>query len=120
MFDKKTVAFDIETIPDPDIGRRTLGLAGTDAEVVAEMVHKRREETNGSTDYPQSPFHKVVCVCATIAEHGRIEIRHLSGDSERAILEAFYALAHDRPRLVSWNGGGFDLPVLRYRAMLNG
>ena len=24
------------------------------------------------------------------------------------------------PRLVSWNGGGFDLPVIRYRAMLHG
>ena len=24
------------------------------------------------------------------------------------------------PTLVSWNGGGFDLPVMHYRALING
>lgn len=121
MLDKPLVAFDIETIPDPDIGRRIHGFTGSDADVVREMVHKRREETNGSTDYPQSPFHRIVCICATIAHEGRLEIRRLPGDGERAMIESFYALVRElRPRLVTWNGGGFDLPVLRYRAMHHG
>lgn len=42
-------AFDIETIPDPDIGRRVYGLEGDDATVVHEMVKLRLEETEGST-----------------------------------------------------------------------
>jgi hypothetical protein len=121
MFDKALVAFDIETTPDPGIGRRMHNLTGTDAEVIVEMVHKRREETNGSTDYPQSPFHRVVCICATIVRHARVEIRRLPGDDERTILESFHALVRElSPRLVTWNGGGFDLPVLRYRSMLHG
>ena len=121
MIEKAVVAFDIETIPDPEIGRRVYGLSGTDAEVITNMVHARRADTGGSTDYPQSPFHKIVCVCATIARHGRVEIRRIPGDDERSILEAFYALVREiAPRLVTWNGGGFDLPVMRYRAMKHG
>ena len=43
--------------------------------------------------------------------------------NERSVLEAFFTLLtsdQDPPRLVSWNGSGFDLPVIRYRAMLHG
>lgn len=121
MIDKPVVAFDIETIPDPGIGRRVQGFEGTDAEVIQKMVDARRIDTGGSTDYPQSPFHRVVCICATIAQGGRVEIRNLPGDDERSLLESFYGLVREiGPRLVTWNGGGFDLPVLRYRAMLHG
>jgi hypothetical protein len=121
MLDKPLVAFDIETIPDPDIGRRVHGLAGGDADVIREMVHKRREETDGKTDYPQSLFHRIVCVCATIIRDTRVEIRQLAGEDERDILESFHALVRETsPRLVTWNGHGFDVPVLRYRAMLHG
>src|SRR5258708_24273025 len=103
MLDKPLVAFDIETIPDPDIGRRVHGLTGADADVIREMVHKRREETDGKTDYPQSPFHRIACVCVTIVRDARVEIRQLSGDSERAILETFHALVREmQPRLVTW------------------
>jgi predicted PolB exonuclease-like 3'-5' exonuclease len=87
------------------------------------MVHKRREETNGGTDYPHAPFHKVVCVCTTIIHpDARVEIKSFAGDDERANLAGFYGLVAElaRPRLVSWNGRGFDLPILRYRAMVRG
>ena len=42
---------------------------------------------------------------------------------ERSHLEGFFALFRDAataPRLISWNGSGFDLPVIRYRSMLLG
>jgi len=128
MLDKPLVAFDIETVPDPDAGRRAHGIEGSDVEVVREMVHRRREETNGGSDYPQPAHHRVVCACATIVhpDGPRVELRHLGaggqgagGQGERAEVEGFFALADElaMPRLVSWNGGGFDLPILRYRAM---
>ena len=63
LLDRPIVAFDIETIPDPDIGRRVLEIEGTDAEVVREMVRRRSEETDGKTEYPQSPWHRVVAIC---------------------------------------------------------
>jgi len=127
MLDRPLVAFDIETIPDPGVGRRTFGVEGTDAEVVHEMVRRRREETNGSTEYPQLPWHRVVCVCATIFDPIRrtVEIQHLGGEAldEASHIRGFFRLVGkdlDRPRLVSWNGAGFDLPILRYRAMVHG
>ena len=121
MFDKALLAFDIETIPDPDIGRRVYAFGGTDAEVIKAMVDKRRVDTNGSTDYPQSPFHKVACVCVTIVTDSNVEMRSFGSDDERANIDGFYRLVDTlKPRLISWNGEGFDVPILRYRAMMRG
>jgi len=127
MFDRPVAAFDIETIPDPDLGRRLLQLEGSDAEVVHEMVRRRLEETKGSSEYPQLPWHRVVSVCATVLDpaSGNVSIRALGKEpfDERSHVEGFFGLvggAPPSPRLVSWNGGGFDLPVLRYRALMLG
>ena len=51
------------------------------------------------------------------------EVRTLGSaeDSERELLRQFFGgLAKYTPTLVSWNGSGFDLPVLHYRALLHG
>jgi predicted PolB exonuclease-like 3'-5' exonuclease len=41
--------------------------------------------------------------------------------SEAEIVGRFFdGIARLTPTLVSWNGGGFDLPVLHYRALVNG
>ncbi|MBI3206687.1 MAG: 3'-5' exonuclease [Myxococcales bacterium] len=127
MLDRPLVAFDIETIPDPDIGRRMLGLAGSDAEVVHEMVRVRLEETEGNSEYPQLPWHRIVSICATTldSESGKVSIRALGGEAmdERSHIDGFFHLVSDElesPRLVSWNGSGFDLPVIRYRSMMLG
>jgi predicted PolB exonuclease-like 3'-5' exonuclease len=125
LFDRPIVAFDLETIPDPEVGRRVLGLEGSDLDVVREMARRRREETNGATDFVPLPWHRVVCACATVWDpaHESLQIRALGGDAldERSHLAGFFQLFEEpRPRLVSWNGGGFDLPVLRYRGMRHG
>ncbi|MDF2697967.1 MAG: uncharacterized protein K0S65_6350 [Labilithrix sp.] len=133
MLERRVAAFDIETIPDPDLGRRLLGIDGDDAVVVREMARRRLEETTGKSDYPQLPWHRVVSVCVTELEpeSGAISIRALGGEpfDERSHVEGFFSFVDSAPetetetepvRLVSWNGGGFDLPVLRYRAMLLG
>ncbi|MBX3188537.1 MAG: hypothetical protein KF819_16090 [Labilithrix sp.] len=124
MFDRPIASFDIETIPDPDLGRRLTAIEGTDAEVIHEMVRLRLEETGGRSEYPQLPWHRVVSVCVTTLEPstGAVSVRELGGAAmdERSHVEGFFALASRAPRLVSWNGGSFDLPVLRYRAMVLG
>ena len=41
--------------------------------------------------------------------------------SERELLERFFeGIERFTPDLVSWNGGGFDLPVMHYRCLLHG
>ncbi len=127
LLDRSIIAFDIETIPDPEIGRRLQGIEGTESEIIREMVRRRLEETEGQSEYPQPPWHRIVTICASLLgpKSGRIEIRALGSEAadERSILESFFALFKNEqrpPRLVSWNGSGFDLPVIRYRAMLHG
>jgi hypothetical protein len=42
-------------------------------------------------------------------------------DGEATLIQKFYELiARYSPQLVSWNGGGFDLPVLHYRGLVHG
>src|SRR3954469_6190115 len=127
MFDRPLVAFDIETIPDPEIGRRVMGIEGDDHAVVLEMVRRRQDESKGSQKYPQQPWHRIVCVCATLLDTktGTIAMRTFGADpnDEGSIIRGFFELfapSMPSPRLVSWNGNGFDLPVLRYRGMKHG
>lgn len=121
------IAFDIETIPNAAVVRDALGLEGTDIEVVREFARRRLEETSGRSEYPALPWHRVVTVCVTIIDpaSGRVEVRSLGGElmDERSYVQGFFDFVGSfptRPRLVSWNGGGFDIPVMRYRAMALG
>ncbi len=134
MLDLPLVAFDIETTPDPAAGRAGLGLVGDDATVIREMMRLRSEETAGRTEYPAQPWHRIICVCATWWDpsSGEVRMENLGSSDpwdEAAHVRGFFdlvegrsaALGGDRPvRLFSWNGGGFDLPILRYRAMRHG
>jgi 3'-5' exonuclease len=45
---------------------------------------------------------------------------HVGERTERALIAAFVdRIAELKPQLITFNGNGFDLPVLRYRAMIN-
>lgn len=117
-----TLIFDIETIPDVTAGRKLYHFEGSDKEVAEQMFTKRREETNGS-DFLRLHFQKVAAISAVLAKGDQVKVWSL-GDidsTETEILQKFFELIQHRvPVLVSWNGSGFDLPVLHYRALLNG
>ena len=127
MLTHPLIAFDIETVPDPDFGRRVMGFKGDNAAVIEAMTSRRLEETEGKSQYPAPPLHRIVTIAVARLEPdtGRFEVGTLGGEvwDEASQLEGFAGLfeATSRPpRLVSWNGNGFDLPVIRYRAMLHG
>ena len=102
-----------------------LGLDGDDETVMRRMIELRLEETDGRSEYPQQPLHRVVAICVAWldAKKGRFVLKSLGGSAwdEVSQLEAFARLVDREPaaRLVSWNGNGFDLPILRYRAMVH-
>jgi 3'-5' exonuclease len=125
--DRPLAAFDIEATPDPEIGRRVLGLEGDDATVIPAMLARREQETDGRTSFFQPPFHRIVAISVAWLDPSQGAFRlgtfgTACGDEPRQIREFFQVVAKApvAPRLVSWNGNGFDMPVLRYRAMLHG
>jgi len=112
--------FDIETIPDIDGCRRLYDLHGlSDDDVAKAVFHKRRQQAN--TEFLRHHLHKVVAISAVLRTRDQFKVWSL-GDlesSEQDLLERFYSgIERYTPRLVSWNGGGFDLPVIHYRTLL--
>lgn len=115
--------FDIETVPDLDGGRRIYGLEGlSDKDTANAMFNIRRQETGGS-DFLRHHLQRIVCISAVLRTRDGLKVWSLGDEtsSEKELITRFFAgIERFTPTLVSWNGGGFDLPVLHYRAMRHG
>jgi predicted PolB exonuclease-like 3'-5' exonuclease len=116
------LAFDIETVPDIGGLRRIHGLPPdmSDAQV-AELAFQRRREATGS-DFLPLHVHRVVAISCALRERNSFTVWSLGDpqDPEGELLQRFFdGVEKYTPQLVSWNGGGFDLPVLHYRALVH-
>ncbi|KIF82445.1 3'-5' exonuclease [Noviherbaspirillum autotrophicum] len=117
------LVFDIETIPDVP-GLRTLNGSPrdlSDAEV-ADAAFAARREKSGS-DFLPHHLHRVAAISCVFRDDEGFRVKSLGNpqDSEQKLIHDFFRIIDKyTPQLVSWNGGGFDLPVLHYRAMVNG
>jgi 3'-5' exonuclease len=116
--------FDIETIPDVAGLRRTLDIEpnASDAEVAASAFAQRKEKTG--SDFLPHHLHRV-CAISCVLRSGESDLAIWSlgalNDDEPTIIKKFFSLVERyTPQLVSWNGGGFDLPVLHYRSLVHG
>jgi hypothetical protein len=116
--------FDIETVPDVDAARRLWDLTNLSDENVAKvMAAKRQQETDGATDFLRHHLHRIVAISAVFRQDDRLSVWSLGEESstEAELIQRFFeGIERYSPTLVSWNGGGFDLPVLHYRALLHG
>lgn len=111
--------FDIETIPDVATGKRMYPkLANlSDADAQKALIAMRQQQAN--TDFMRLPMHKVACLSFLWVDATTFTLKSLALNehNEADILTTFFRAFHKQPNLVSWNGSGFDLPVLLYRAM---
>jgi predicted PolB exonuclease-like 3'-5' exonuclease len=117
------LAFDIETIPDVASIRRLHDLpADLPDHEVAEVAFQIRRTKTGS-DFLPPPLHRVVVVSCVLRNDEGIQVFSI-GEPERGepeILQKFFEGVEKLvPQLVSWNGGGFDLPVMNYRGLIHG
>lgn len=118
------LAFDIETVPDCAGIRRLYDLPADlpDSDVAELAFQKRRVQTGGS-DFLPPHLHRVVAIACVLREGDGVQVFSI-GEPERdetAIIQKFFdGIDKYVPQLVSWNGTGFDLPVLSYRALLCG
>ena len=118
------LAFDIETIPDVEGGRKLYDLSDdlSDADVAEAMFAKRREKTGN--DFIATHLQQVVAISAvyrnTQADKFSVWTLGREDSDEREIVQNFFdGVDKHTPTLVTWNGSGFDLPVLHYRGLIN-
>jgi predicted PolB exonuclease-like 3'-5' exonuclease len=118
------LVFDIETIPDID-GLRLLnpeGHALTDEQVHAAWLQER--QAKGQSDFLPLYLQRVLVISCVFRNSEGLRIHSFTdrdGASEGKIVQTFFnAIEKHTPQLVSWNGSGFDLPVLHYRGLRHG
>jgi len=118
MPEQSIIAWDLESVPDLAAAARMLDLGNAPEAEVREALGE---------GFPKLPLHKIVCIGALVAsrqhEGWRIDALgapHIGERCEADLISAFAEkVGQLKAQLVTWNGHSFDLPVLRYRAMVN-
>ena len=117
------LAFDIETVPDVGGLRRLYGLDQSIPDGgVAQMAFQLRRQATGS-DFLPLYLHRVIVISCALRERESFKVWSLgaAADGEGELIQRFFeGIERYTPQLVSWNGGGFDLPVLHYRGLIHG
>lgn len=118
------LVFDIESIPDI-AGLRAL--RGTPAEATDEQVYAAwlaERKDKGQSDFMPLHLQRVLCISVVFRNSEGLRIHSFvdrDDQSEGKVVQTFFhAVEKHMPQLVSWNGSGFDLPVLHYRGLRHG
>ncbi|MBY0377534.1 MAG: 3'-5' exonuclease [Gammaproteobacteria bacterium] len=114
--------FDIETIPDCEAARRLHHSPEWNNSDAANALFAEAREQNGR-DFLPHYLQKIIVISAVLKTPQGIKVWSLGqedADEKELITRFFDGIERFSPVLVSWNGSGFDLPVLHYRALLQG
>ncbi len=117
------LAFDIETVPEI-VGlrrRHDIGPTVDDPGVLAWFAQRRRTATG--SDFMPNHLQQVVAIACAMKDGDGFRVWSIGepSDAEPELIRRFFdGIERYTPQLVSWNGGGFDLPVLQHRALIHG
>jgi predicted PolB exonuclease-like 3'-5' exonuclease len=116
------LVFDIETVPDTESGKRLYDLDGlSEKDIVRAMSHLRQQKTG--SEFMPPHLNRIVAIAVALKTTQSFKVWSLGNpeSSEAELLERFYeGIQRFDPILVSWNGSGFDLPVVHFRSLLHG
>ncbi len=118
------LVFDIESIPDIAGLRALRGepADATDAQVYANWLQERKDK--GQSDFTPLHLQRILVLSCVFRSADGLKIHSFvdrDNASEGKIIQTFFKTVEQKqPQLVSWNGGGFDLPVLHYRGLRHG
>jgi 3'-5' exonuclease len=116
--EQSIIVWDLETVPDLAAAARMLEMGDESEADVRQAL---------GSGFPKHPLHKIVCIGGLIASRqpdgwrvDALGAPHIGERTEGELISAFVEkIAQLSPQLVTFNGHSFDLPVLRYRAMVN-
>lgn len=115
------LVFDIETIPDLESGRKLHDLHDLSDEETAKALFALRRAKVGN-DFLPHYMQKICAISLVLSQGSQLKVWSLGNEEsdEKEIISRFFAgIDKHTPTLVSWNGSGFDLPVLHYRSLLH-
>lgn len=118
------LVFDIETLPDVAGWRRLNPVSPTltDAQVFAQWQAERIEQ--GKSDFMPLYLQRILVISCVFRNADGLRVHSFvdrDAQSEGRIVQSFFnTIEKYEPQLVSWNGSGFDLPVLHYRGLQHG
>jgi 3'-5' exonuclease len=116
------VVFDIETIPDLEAGKKLYNLHDLSDDDTAKAMFALRRMKTGNEFLPHY-LQKIVAISLVLSNSQQLTVWSLGQEdsTEAELIQRFFTgLEKHQPTLVSWNGSGFDLPVLHYRSLLHG
>lgn len=117
--------FDIETVPDTQMGRQYFGLDDELSDrAIADAMLSLAKQSQG-TPFVKLHHHRIVAISYVFRHNDSLKMGSIGDASEPVdelnLVKRFFAgIDKYKPTLVSWNGTGFDLPVLHYRALKHG
>ena len=119
-----TLVFDLETIPDIESGGRLYNLEGLEAADAAKlMLSKCARDDVRDPGFLRHYLQRIVAISVVLKSKDGLTLRSLGepDSAEPELIRRFFeGIEHYNPTIVSWNGSGFDLPVLHYRSLLHG
>ena len=96
--------------------------AVSDVQLWKAWQHQRQAQ--GKSDMLPLYLQRVLVISCVFRGADGLKVRSFTdrdGRSEGAVIQTFFhAVERHSPQLVSWNGGGFDLPVLHCRGLQHG
>jgi predicted PolB exonuclease-like 3'-5' exonuclease len=112
------MVWDLETVPDLQGYARANNLIGRSPDEIRAAI---------GDEFPKLIYHSIICIGALVASRtaNGYEVQvvgapHIGQRTEKELIESFVnKVGQLSPQLVSYNGCAFDLPVLRYRAMIH-
>lgn len=124
-------AFDVETIPDVESVSLLCDTVNHDSNLQEKRTALNEyhlELTNGKNSFPRQLFHQIIClscVSASVETRDGFEVYRIrnihtnkaEGTEAEIISGLCEFLTKKKSRLVSFNGKGFDIPVIKYRAL---
>ena len=118
------LVFDIETIPDTNSGKKIFNIKDLSDKNIAEIMFSHRyQKSDARTEFLQHYLHKIISISVLLKTDEKLSVWSLGdrNSSESELLERFFeGIEKYTPVIVSWNGSGFDLPVIHYRSLIHG